>query len=86
MSFDDAYKDASQLINMAMRQCVFSLFLSPIISKTYLFRLIEEEGFSEDPTLRSKYLQEDEKKRQRKCAISFVKRDLDARKRSEEYR
>lgn len=49
-------------------------------------QLIEEEGFFEDPALRSKYLQEDPKRRTQKCGVSFVKRDLEARQRTEAYR
>jgi hypothetical protein len=49
-------------------------------------QLIEEEGFYEDPALRSKFMQEDPKKRSQKCGVSFVKRDLEARQRTEAYR
>jgi hypothetical protein len=50
-------------------------------------QLIEEEVFyDEDPQLRSKFLQEDPKRRTQKCGVSFVKRDLEARQRTEAYR
>lgn len=51
-----------------------------------IFRLIEEKGFSVDPSLRHKFLKEDPKRRQKKCSFSFVKRDLEARQRTEIYR
>lgn len=70
MNFADAYRHASQLVNLAMRQ------------------MIEEEGFAEDALLRSKYELECGRRRIRgvRSNVSFVKRDLDARQRSEAFR
>ena len=60
-----------------------------LITKSALipsFRLMEEETFTEDAALRQKILNECPKKRAKKNTTSFVKRDLDARQRSEQYR
>ncbi|GMS95568.1 hypothetical protein PENTCL1PPCAC_17743 [Pristionchus entomophagus] len=55
---------------------------------TYAMRqLMEDDGtFNEDEALRQKILLEDGRRREEKDHISYLKRDLDAKNRSEQYR
>lgn len=50
------------------------------------FRLVEERGFCEDTALKKKIVAESGKKKTSKSRACFIKRDLDARYRSELYR
>uniref|UniRef100_A0A915NFM3 GRAM domain-containing protein n=1 Tax=Meloidogyne javanica TaxID=6303 RepID=A0A915NFM3_MELJA len=77
------------------RKHVFSVFMNfadaykhaSQLANFAMKQLIEEEGFYEDPSLRSKYLQAPTRKRSQKCSgVTFVKKDLEAKQRTDAYR
>lgn len=87
----------SQGFNVVMRDGqthTFSMFMNfsdafkhaSQLANFAMKQLIEEEGFYEDPVLRKKSQAEDPKRRLQKTGVSFVKRDLEARQRTEAYR